>query len=71
MTAAAPIPVSGSRPPVDYNRAHPRRFPPIPCVWQAGGPGGPLQHREVEPMTPGPGELALQVCHRFVLDGRT
>jgi hypothetical protein len=55
MTAAAPIPVSGSRPPVDYNRAHPRRFPPIPCVWQAGGPG----------------ELALQVCHRFVLDGRT
>ena len=35
----------------------------MPHVWQAVGPGEPLQRQEVAPLTPGPGELVLDVLH--------
>ncbi|MCS5698679.1 NAD(P)-dependent alcohol dehydrogenase [Cyanobium sp. FGCU-52] len=35
----------------------------MPYVWQTAGPGEPLQRQEVEPLTPGPGELVLEVLH--------
>ena len=35
----------------------------MPFVWQATGPAEPLQRHEVAPLTPGPGELVLEVLH--------
>lgn len=35
----------------------------MPYLWQAAGPGEPLQRQEVEPLSPDPGELVLEVLH--------
>lgn len=54
---------TGARLPLATTFSHPTDPRNHALRVQTAGPGEPLQRQEVEPLTPGPGELVLEVLH--------